>query len=132
VTQLGNDGSSSAYRPGVCNIGPAEIARRRRSAVAATLVALAVAAGLVVSGIPAPARILLWPFAAATAISWLQVVRRFCVAFGAVGILNFHEPGATTAVVDAAARAADRRTVIRMVLEGGAYGLVAALLLVML
>jgi hypothetical protein len=126
------DGPASAYQPGVCNIGPAEIARRRRSAIATTVLAVAVAMGLVVTGVPATVRIALWPFAAAAGIQWLQVVRKFCVGFGAAGIRNFGELGAHSGVGDAAARAADRRAALRMTLEGASYGLVAAVILVLL
>lgn len=114
------------YRPGVCNIGPAEIERRRRSAVVATVLAIAVGVVILVADFPNPARLAMFPFAAAAAITWLQVTRRFCVAFGAAGILNFGSLGTTESVGDAAARAADRRTARRMIIEGVGYGLLVA------
>jgi hypothetical protein len=120
------------YRAGACNIGPAEIARRRRSALGLTAVALVVAVALVATGAPVLTRLLLLPFAAGAAIAWLQVLRRFCVAFGAVGVRNFGALGRPETVGDVAARAADRRTAIRMIVEGSLYGLVvtaAAILL---
>ena len=115
-------GSAGQYRPGACNIGPAEIARRRRSAIVATGVTILVAIGILVAGLPSVARLALFPFAAAAAVTWLQVIRRFCVAFGAAGIRNFGSLGSATSVEDAAARAADRRTALRMGLEGALYG----------
>jgi hypothetical protein len=127
-----DDGPASPYQPGVCNIGPAEIARRRRSAIATTVLAALVAVGLVATGVPAMVRIALWPFAAAAGIQWLQVVRKFCVGFGAAGLLNFGELGDHSSVEEAAARAADRRTAVRMALEGASYGLVVAVILVLL
>lgn len=120
------------YQPGVCNIGPAELARRRRSAIAATGVTLLVVAALLVAGWPAVTRLVLLPFAAATAITWLQVTRRFCVAFGAAGILNFGDLGSTLGVEDAEARAADRRTALRMIAEGLVYGTLSTLIVVLL
>jgi hypothetical protein len=111
-----------AYRPGLCNIGPAEVERRRGSAVAATAMTGIVAVLILALGLPPAARIALLPFATATAITWLQVTRRFCVAFGAVGLRNFGALGGETAVADRAARTADRRTTLRMILEGLAYG----------
>ena len=119
--------TAGQYRPGVCNIGPAEIGRRRRSAITATVVAAIVALAIVAAGLPAIARLVLLPFAAAAAVTWLQVTRRFCVGFGAAGILNFGSLGTTISVTDAAARAADRRTALRMVLEGLVLGAVATL-----
>jgi hypothetical protein len=122
----------SCYEPGVCNIGPAEIARRRRSAIVATAITLLVVAGLLLVDAPPVARLALFPFAAATAITWLQVTRRFCVAFGGAGIRNFGDLGTTDSVEDAEARAADRRTALRMIIEGVAYGAAVTLLFVIL
>jgi ferric-dicitrate binding protein FerR (iron transport regulator) len=116
------------YEPGVCNIGPAEIARRRRSAITATAVTLLVAAGMLLARWPDVTRLALLPFAVATAVTWLQATRRFCVAFGAAGILNFGGIGTTVNVEDPEARAADRRTAFRMILEGLFYGAVVTLL----
>ena len=119
--------AASQYRPGVCNIGPAEIERRRRSAIAATALAVVVAIAIVATGLPAVARLAFFPFAAAAGVSWLQVTRRFCVGFAAIGVLNFGRLGTTETVADADARAADRRTARRMTVEGVLYGLAATL-----
>jgi hypothetical protein len=111
-----------------CNIGPAEIARRRRSAIVLTAVAALVAAALVAADAPPATRLVLFPFATGAAINWLQVVHRFCVAFGAVGIENFGPIGGEVHV-DPAQRAADRRRVAQLVLEGSLIGAVATLAL---
>ncbi|HTK44289.1 MAG TPA: hypothetical protein VL749_02905 [Patescibacteria group bacterium] len=112
-----------------CNIGPDEIARRRRSALATT-VATALAAAVLV-GIQAPpiARLLIWPLATAAAVTWLQVVHRFCVAFGALGLENFGRLG-DEVHVDPRQRAADRRRALQLIFEGSLIGLIVALLLV--
>lgn len=123
---------TAAYRPGVCNIGEAEIARRWRTASFLTFLVVVVASVLIASGAPAPARIVIWPFAAASAITWLQVIRRFCVAFGAIGIRNFGRRGEVESVDDPTARSADRRTALRMVVEGSIYAAVVTVLLVAL
>ena len=123
---------TAAYRPGACNIGPAEIARRRRSAAAATGLTVIVAAALVVSGLPPTYRLAVLPLATAAAVTWLQVIRRFCVAFGAFGIRNFGPLGDAETINDPAQRAADRRTTVRMIVEGLAYGAVATGILVLL
>ncbi len=115
-------GNQTGYRPGVCNIGPAEVARRRRSAIGATVIAAIVGVVILAAAWPLPARLGLLPFAAAAAVSWLQVTRRFCVGFGAAGILNFGDLGSTLRVEDAQARGVDRRTARRMILEGLLYG----------
>ena len=112
-----------------CNIGPAEIARRRRSAIGFTIVAALVAVALVALHVPAAGRLLMFPFATGAAINWLQVVHRFCVAFGALGVENFGRLGEQVRV-DPAQRAADRRKVAQLVVEGSLLGAVVTLALV--
>ena len=112
-----------------CNIGPEEIARRRRSAIVLTIATALVASLLVVSHTPPLARLRIWPLATAAAVTWLQVVHRFCVAFGALGLENFGRLGEEVHV-DSRQRAADRRRALQLILEGSLIGLVVALLVV--
>ena len=121
-----------ADRPGTCNIGPAEIARRRRSAMFVTGVAAIAAALLVLGGGPPIVRLAIFPLAAAAAVTWLQVIRRFCVAFGAAGVRNFGSLGSTERLEDPAERAAHRNAALRMVVEGVVYGAVATGILVLM
>jgi hypothetical protein len=114
-----------------CNIGPAEIARRRRSAIAFTIVAGLVAVAMVAFDVPPAGRLLMFLFATGAAINWLQVVHRFCVAFGALGIENFGRLGQETRV-DAEQRAADRRRVLQLAIEGSLIGAFVTLALVIL
>jgi hypothetical protein len=114
-----------------CNIGPAEIERRRRSGIVITAVEAAAAVGLIVLHVPAPARLALFPFATGAAVTWLQVVHRFCVAFAALGIQNFNNLGEEEKV-DSAMRAVDRRRLAQLVLEGSAIGAAVTLLFVAL
>jgi hypothetical protein len=113
-----------------CNIGPAEIARRRLFAYLSTAATIMIAAGLVWLA-PPPARLLLWPVAAGAAVAWLQVTRRFCVAFGALGVENFGRLG-SEARVDPSVREADRRQAVRTIIEAALIGLVPTLALVAL
>jgi hypothetical protein len=112
-----------------CNIGPEEIARRRRSAIFLTVVTAFVAAALVALDMPPAIRVLIWPLATAAAVTWLQVVHRFCVAFGALGLENFGRLG-DEVHIDERQRATDRRRALQLILEGSLIGLVVALLLV--
>jgi hypothetical protein len=112
-----------------CNIGPVEIARRRRTATVLTIATAAVAVALVAVAVPPVVRLLTWPFASAVAVTWLQVVHRFCVAFGALGLENFGRLG-DELHVDPGQRAADRRRALQLVLEGSLIGLIVTLALV--
>lgn len=114
-----------------CNIGPAEIGRRRRSAIVFSALAAVVAVVLLALDVPTPARLAFFPFAAGAAVTWLQVVHRFCVGFAALGLENFGALGAEEKA-DAAMRAVDRRRLAQIVLEGSAIGAASTLLFVIL
>lgn len=124
--------ASPEYAPGVCNIGPREIRRRRRIGhvgLAATIGLLAVLVGI---GGPPIARLLIALPAAVSASGYLQARLKFCAGFASLGIYNFGESGDSVTVVDEAARAADRRRGLQISLAsfaiGAAVGVVAALL----
>lgn len=104
------------YRPGTCNIGAYEIARRRRSAYVGFAITAVLAAVLLVIDAPQLARgLVLFPLWGSVT-TFLQARRRFCVGFAIAGIENFgDEEAARRRVVDEDARSADRRTAMRMV-----------------
>ena len=123
---------TSGYRSGVCNIGPDEIARRRRSGhigVIATLVTLAV---LLALGVAPPVRFLVAIPAAAAAAGYVQAFFKFCIAFGSAGVFNFGRRGTTEHVDDPAARGRDRQRVLQLSLAvtliAVAVGLLAVLI----
>jgi len=120
------------YRPGACNIGPEEIARRRSAALGTTVALVAVGLAILILGLPPLARLLLAPVAVGAAVSWEQVFRKFCVAFGAAGVRNFGVLGVVTKVADRDALRSDRRHALRMLVEGAFIGLAATVLFVAL
>ena len=105
----------SGYRPGACNIGPEEIARRRRAGLTGIGIAVVLGLALLVIGAPAWARVLIFPFLAGGLVSLEQVRRRFCVGFAMAGLRNFGALGAEQRIEDGAARAADRRSALIMI-----------------
>jgi hypothetical protein len=120
------------YQAGVCNIGPAEIQRRRSAGhvgLATTVAALAV---MVLIGAPAVSRLLVGIPAAVSASGYLQARLRFCANYGWRGIFNTGEIGDDGQVVDPVARAADRRTALRIGLGSGAIGLTVAIIAALL
>ena len=122
----------SAYRAGVCNIGPAEIARRRRTGVTMTIVTVALLAVLVVAHAPVVLRLIAFFTAAVAASGFLQARLRFCAGFGWLGVFNFDEVGTTESVVSAEARARDRAMALRIGLASALVGVVVAVVAVAL
>jgi hypothetical protein len=121
-----------AYRAGACNIGPAEIARRRQAGVAGIGLAVLVAVALVALDAPAWTRLAVFPPLAGGLISLEQVRRRFCVAFAFAGVRDAGVLGRPQAVTDDADRAADRRTALRMVASMSAIAAVITVAFVLL
>lgn len=122
----------TAYRAGVCNIGPQEIARRRRAGLVAIGIAAAVAVALVVVDAPGILRLLVFPPLASGLVSLEQVRRRFCVGFALAGLRNFGPLGSPDRVTDDADLAADRRAALRMIASMSALALGVTLAFVVL
>lgn len=120
------------YQPGVCNIGPAEIARRRRSGHIGLIASVVLFAVLVAIGAPPLARLLVAIPAAISASGYLQAYLKFCAGFGAAGVYNFDAVGATDKVVDAASRSRDRAKATRISLASFAIAAVVAIVAVLL
>jgi ferric-dicitrate binding protein FerR (iron transport regulator) len=120
------------YQPGVCNIGPAEIARRRRSGHVALVATFALLALLIAIGAPPLARLLLILPAAAAASGYLQARLRFCAGFGSRGVFNFGELGPMHEVADAADKARDRARARQIGFAALVIGAVVAVIAVLL
>jgi hypothetical protein len=120
------------YVPGVCNIGPAEIASRRRSGHVGIAAALVLLVLLVAIGAPPIARLLIALPVAVGASGYLQAWLRFCAGFGAAGVFNFGDRGTTQSVVDAEARRKDRTRAFQIGLTAFAIGIAAGVVAVLL
>jgi hypothetical protein len=97
------------YIPGVCNIGPAEIAKRRRSGWGGALATAAIWAVLAIIDAPPAVRLVTFFPAAMAAAGFLQAWMHFCAYFGFASLLNFGpEAGKTDTVVEAEFRRKDR------------------------
>ena len=132
IRPLPASSGAGAYQPGVCNIGPDEIAQRRRAGHVGAIVTLGLLAALLAIGAAPAWRLLIAIPAASTAITYMQAALRFCVAFGMAGVFNFGRVGRVTSVADTAARRADRARVLRMVAAGVAIGLAVGVLAALL
>lgn len=122
----------AAYRPGVCNIGPAEIARRRRTGVVGTIATIVLLAILVAVHAPTPLRLLVFLPAAVAASGFLQAWLRFCAGFGWLGVFNFGDVGRTQGVADEGARLRDRLMAGKIGLAAAAVGAVVAVIALLL
>ena len=123
TTQLQSD-----YQPGVCNIGPAEIARRRRAGHTGLIAAVGLVAALVLIGAPDWTRLLVGIPAIISASGYLQAHLHFCAGFGSAGVFNFGELGPTERVQSAADRARDRARATQIGVASFAIGIAVALI----
>jgi hypothetical protein len=115
------------YQPGACNIGPAEIARRRRIGHSGLAAALGLLAVLVVVDAPPSARLSILLPASAAAIGYLQAHSRFCAAFGFRGVFNFGQVGQEQQVARTASAASDRRRALQLTAAAVGFGMVAGI-----
>ncbi len=81
--------NNTEYIPGTCNIGPAEIAKRKRMGYWLIVLNLVLVFVFLNNDIPRLFRWLMVLPLATAAATWLQIFFRFCVAFGWYGVFNF-------------------------------------------
>ena len=115
------------YQAGACNIGPAEIASRRRAGMIGLAIAAAIAIAILILDLPSWARLLVFLPLAGGLISLEQVRRRFCVGFAMAGLRNFGPLGTPDKVTDASDLAADRRAALIVVAYCSAVAAVVTL-----
>ncbi|MEP7360110.1 MAG: hypothetical protein ABI744_00890 [Chloroflexota bacterium] len=120
------------YESGACNIGPAEIAYRRRWGHLGLAVTLVLFIALIWTGAPHGTRILLALPVAAAAVGYLQAYLRFCAAFGVLGVFNFGTRRDVTRVTDRAALKRDRLRALEIIGASAAIGLVMGVVAVLL
>lgn len=121
------DQGTSDYRPGVCNIGPKEIARRRRSGLVGVSIAVGLAVALVAIDAPTWSRWLVLVPLWGGFVSLEQVRRRFCVGFAMAGLRSANPGEVRERVEDAADLAADRAAARWMVIYCGAFAAIITL-----
>jgi hypothetical protein len=118
----------SEYIPGVCNIGPAETAMRKRAGWVG-LILTAVLWTVLASSKSNPLWYLFLFFpAAGSAIGFIQAKMHFCAAFGLKSLFNFGpEVGKTDTVLQAEFRALDRKKAWRIFGYSSLIGVLAAI-----
>ena len=121
---------SNQYIPGTCNIGPEEIALRRRAGHAGLAVTTALGAALLRSDLHPAWRLTLALPAAGAASGYLQARQRFCANYGFRGLYNFDARGHEQPVPAAGSGDEDRRRSIQIAATSAAIGAGVALVAV--
>lgn len=117
---------AGAYQPGVCNIGPAEIERRRRTGFAGLAASAILAVILVAIRAPAWSRLAVALPMSAALSGFIQARCKFCAGYGLAGLQNMGRLGEQQRVEDQAARRADRLRALRIHAVSIAGGLLVA------
>jgi hypothetical protein len=102
--------SNDQYVAGACNIGRGEIRRRQLVAVIGTVLSLMTLAGFISTSAEPSVRLGIFIPLSVASIGWVQSYRKFCLAYGFMGVLNFGKLGNLSKVQDKASLAADRKT----------------------
>jgi hypothetical protein len=122
--------TAAQYVPGSCNIGPEEIALRRRAGHVGLAVTAALGAALLRSDLHPAWRLALALPAAGAASGYLQARQRFCANYGWRGLYNFNARGQEQPVATADAQEEDRRRALQISATSAAIGLGVALVAV--
>ncbi len=121
------------YTPGVCNIGPAEIAMRKRAGWIGLAVTVLTWFALEHFGANPYWRLLLVLPASMAATGFLQAYLHFCAGFGMKGAFNFGpEIGKTEMVGQEQFKAKDKKRAQQIFAYSIAIGIIVALLAVYL
>lgn len=117
--------STAQYIPGSCNIGKGEIRQRQIVALIGLAISISSLIALISTSAPRGARLGIFIPLAVASIGWVQSRKKFCLAYGFMGTFNFGKLGQLSKVADSASRAADRKTALSILIQSGAYAVVA-------
>lgn len=107
----------SEYISGACNIGPSEIKRRQQGAVVGGVLFLLTAILFIATNASTSTRLISFIPAMLFAVGVIQSRRKFCVAYGFMGVFSFEKIGATTKVKVNQELAADRKYAVKLLLQ---------------
>ena len=107
----------SEYISGACNIGPAEIKRRKQGAVVGGIAFLLTALLLISTNTSSLARLIAFLPALLFTVGLIQSRRKFCVAYGFLGVFSLEKLGATTKIYINQDLKADRSYAIKLLLQ---------------
>lgn len=107
----------SEYMAGACNIGPAEIKRRRQGALIGAILFAFTTLLFVLTEAPTSTRLLVFVPALLFTVGIIQSRRKFCVAYGFMGVFSFEKLGATKKIAINQDLKADRKYAIKLLLQ---------------
>ena len=116
------------YIPGVCNIGPAEIKKRKQAGWTGLIATVLLWMAFIWFDVPSAWRLLLFFPAMMSATGFLQAYMHFCAYFGFASLFNFGDVGKTDSVSQAEFRARDRRRAWQIIIYSVLVGVIAAFL----
>jgi len=124
--------SQQGYIPGSCNLGEGEISRRRMVAALGLLLSISALVSFISTGASREARLAIFIPLLVMSNGWVQSRKKFCLAYGFAGTVNFGKMGELSRVSDPADRAADRRTAFLIFGQSALYAVALTLLVVAL
>ncbi len=115
------------YIPGVCNIGPQEIKKRRQAGIIGLIGIVVMLAVLMIFNLPAYFRLLVFIPAFMAATGFLQAYFHFCPAYGFKGVFNVvRSVGQTDTVEQAMFRKKDRQKALQILIYSIIIGILVA------
>jgi len=91
--------ANQEYIPGVCNIGPAEISRRRRAGWIGTGASVLLLLLFILFSAPPIYRLIIFLPVTSAASGFLQAYFHFCAGFGFKGVYNLVKPAGQTETI---------------------------------
>ena len=114
----------SEYQSASCNIGSAEVHQRFKVAIGGAIVYVAFSIALLIGLVSDSWRFWIVVPAIVTSIGYVQGRKKFCLAYGFMGVFNFDTVGNPTKIKDPIALAADRKYALSVLLQGVGLALV--------
>lgn len=122
----------SNYQAGACNIGPSEIKRRRQGALVGAVLFAVTTILFVITDASTSTRLVTFMPALLFAVGMIQSKRRFCVAYGFMGVFSFEKLGNTKKVTVNQDLKADKKYAVKLLLQSVAIAIVLTALVVLL
>ena len=118
------------YVPGVCNIGPEEISRRRLIGWVGLLITAVLFAALFVTHVDPLWRLFAFLPATMSAAGFLQAATHFCSGFAQKGLYNLGPIGKTETVPDKASAQKDKQKGGMLTIYSVLIGIIVTIILV--